>query len=74
MLGGEDHISEGEKMTDQQIRLICGELNASEMRLARALCRYYETKIEAVLDDNRGLADGEVCTLSELKKLAPNWS
>jgi hypothetical protein len=60
-------------MKDQQIRLICGELNAWEMRLARALCQYYETAIEAVLDENAHLADGEVCTLSELKKLAPNW-
>jgi len=60
-------------MTNQQIRLLCGELNASEMRLARALCGYYERAIVAVLEANRGLADGDDCTLSELKKLVPNW-
>jgi len=60
-------------MTNQEIRLLCGELNASEMRLARALCGYYEQAIIAVLEANRGLADGEDCTLLELKKLVPKW-
>jgi hypothetical protein len=35
-------IKQENEMTDQQIRLVCGELNAGEMRLARALCGYYE--------------------------------
>ena len=61
-------------MKDQDIRLLCGELNAGEMRLARALCGYYEREIGKVLTANAHLADGDVCTLSELKKLAPNWS
>ena len=61
-------------MTDQDIRLLCGEMNPSEMRLARFLCRYYERKIEAILDENAlQTHDGELCVLSMLKKLAPNW-
>jgi len=33
-------------MTDQQIRLHFGELNASEMRLARAIVGWHERQIE----------------------------
>jgi hypothetical protein len=60
-------------MTDKEIRLLCGELTPAEMWVARLLCRYYERGIESVLDENAHLADGEVCTLSGLKKLAPHW-
>jgi hypothetical protein len=60
-------------MSDQQIRMLCGELTAQEMRTARAICGYYERAIVSVLEANSWLADGDVCTLSELKKLIPNW-
>ena len=48
-------------MTDQEIRLLCGELTASEMRLARALCEYFE-RLMRQNDNNKiskkGLLDG----------------
>jgi hypothetical protein len=39
-------------MTDQEIRLLCGELTAGEMRLARAIISLYERRIEKVLYAN----------------------
>jgi CRISPR/Cas system Type II protein with McrA/HNH and RuvC-like nuclease domain len=36
-------------MTDQEIRLLCGELTANEMRLARAIISLYERRIEKLL-------------------------
>lgn len=38
-------------MTDQQIRLYFGELNASEMRLARAIGGWHERQIEELKDE-----------------------
>jgi len=61
-------------MKTLEILRLCGDLSPRELDIARSVVHHYETKIAAVLDQNRYLADGEQCTLSELKKLAPNWN
>jgi hypothetical protein len=67
-------------MTDQEIRLHFGEMTANEMRTDRAIVVNFQRKIDALksaiietLNENAGLADGDVCTLKRLKDAVPEW-
>jgi hypothetical protein len=62
-------------MTDQQIRLHFGELNAAEMRLARAIVGWYERQIEELKKWDRfkeQAVDNVMRILPELNT-SPSW-
>jgi predicted nucleic acid-binding Zn-ribbon protein len=45
-----------------------------ELQEAKERIKHLENSIRKTLDDNRHLADGENCTLIELKKALPEWT
>jgi predicted nucleic acid-binding Zn-ribbon protein len=45
-----------------------------ELQEAKERIKHLENAIRKTLDENRHLADGENCTLIELKKALPEWT
>ncbi len=59
-------------MTIEEMRTIDATKTYKELEEARARIAHLETAIRSTLEANRHLADGDNCTLIELKKALPD--
>ncbi len=55
-------------MTIEEMRTIDGVKTWKELEEAKERIKHLESAIRKTLDDNRHLADGDNCTLIDLKK------
>jgi len=55
-------------MTIEEMRTIDGLKTYKELEEAKERIKHLESAIRKTLDDNRHLADGDNCTLIDLKK------
>lgn len=66
-------LEEAAKVTSEQIHLMA-EIHSRRSLEERQRVLELEAAIRKTLDENRHLADGEDCTLQELKKTLPEWN
>jgi phage tail protein X len=60
-------------MTIEEMRTIDGVKTYKELEEAKERIAHLETVIRSTLDANRHLADGDDCTLIQLKKTLPDY-
>jgi hypothetical protein len=63
------HTPDNRELKDTHPQVIVRELNRLNDHI-----QWIENAIRKTLDENRHLADGENCTLIELKKALPEWT
>ena len=61
-------------MSIEEMRRLDALKTYKELQEAKERIKHLENSIRKTLDDNRHLADGENCTLIELKKALPEWT
>lgn len=61
-------------MSIEEMRRLDALKTYKELQEAKERIKHLENSVRKTLDDNRHLADGENCTLIELKKALPEWT
>ena len=61
-------------MSIEEMRRLDALKTYKELQEAKERIKQLENAIRKTLDENRHLADGEDCTLRDLKKALPEWT